>query len=87
MIAIPDVREVPLSGGEDFVILACDGLWDFLSENDAARMVYQMVRENPGRCEEMLILQKLFLMISNSLYCWLQHSKGSKSRHLWVVFQ
>lgn len=49
MIAIPDVREIPLDGGEDFLILACDGLWDFLSEDDAARMVYNMVRENPGK--------------------------------------
>lgn len=49
VIAIPDVREIPLNGGEDFLILACDGLWDFLSEDDAARMVYNMVRDNPGK--------------------------------------
>lgn len=51
MIAIPDVRQVALNGGEDFLILACDGLWDFLTEDDAARMVYNMVRQNPGRKE------------------------------------
>ncbi|KAK9707693.1 Protein phosphatase 2C [Popillia japonica] len=45
--AIPDVQEIPLSGDEDFLILACDGLWDFLSEDDAACAVYNMVADNP----------------------------------------
>lgn len=49
VIAVPDVREVVLNGGEDFLILACDGLWDHLSEDDAARIVYNMVCEAPGR--------------------------------------
>lgn len=49
VIAIPDVREISLNGGEDFIILACDGLWDYLSEDDAAIIVYNMVRENPGK--------------------------------------
>ena len=48
VIAVPDIREIPLDGGEDFLILACDGLWDFLSEDDAARTVYEMVCNNPG---------------------------------------
>lgn len=47
--AVPDVREIPLNGGEDFLIIACDGLWDFLSEDDAARTVYDLVRKNPGK--------------------------------------
>lgn len=46
--ATPDVQEIPLTGGEDFLILACDGLWDFLSEDDAAYAVYNMVYNNPG---------------------------------------
>ncbi|XP_023311982.1 mucin-2 isoform X3 [Anoplophora glabripennis] len=48
VIAIPDVREIPLDGGEDFLILACDGLWDFVSEDLAARTVYNLVTEDPG---------------------------------------
>ncbi|KAF7276137.1 hypothetical protein GWI33_010894 [Rhynchophorus ferrugineus] len=46
--AIPDVREIPLDGGEDFLILACDGLWDVVSEDRAAQEVYYLVAENPG---------------------------------------
>lgn len=47
--AIPDVQEIPLTGSEDFLIIACDGLWDFLSEDDAARTVYKMICQNPGK--------------------------------------
>lgn len=46
--AVPDIRKIALDGGEDFLILACDGLWDHLSEDDAAKTVYNMVIQNPG---------------------------------------
>ncbi|XP_076265409.1 uncharacterized protein LOC143199457 isoform X2 [Rhynchophorus ferrugineus] len=49
--AIPDVREIPLDGGEDFLILACDGLWDVVSEDRAAQEVYYLVAENPDNTE------------------------------------
>ncbi|XP_050304979.1 titin-like isoform X2 [Anthonomus grandis grandis] len=51
VIAIPDVREITLDGGEDFLILACDGLWDFLSEDAAANEVYYMISDNPDDTE------------------------------------
>lgn len=60
VIAIPDVREIPLDGGEDFLILACDGLWDFVSEDLAARTVYNLVTENPGMVVFSLLRSTLF---------------------------
>lgn len=47
--AVPEVREIPLDGGEDFLILACDGLWDFVSEDFAAQVVYQSITEKSGK--------------------------------------
>lgn len=47
--AIPDVKEIFLDGAEDFLIIACDGLWDFVSEDAAAQEVYYMIAENPGK--------------------------------------
>jgi len=29
--------------------MACDGLWDYVTEDDAAVVVYRQVRENPGK--------------------------------------
>lgn len=43
----PDIRCIPLDGTEDFLIVACDGLWDYVSEAMATTLVYQQLREDP----------------------------------------
>lgn len=37
----PDVEEFILEGDEDFLILACDGLWDVVKPYEAVEFVYQ----------------------------------------------
>ncbi|KAF5307987.1 hypothetical protein FQR65_LT06555 [Abscondita terminalis] len=49
--AVPDIIEIPLTGLEDFLVLACDGLWDVMTEKDAARHVYEKIIQNPGDIE------------------------------------
>lgn len=39
---------VDLDGDEDFVVVACDGLWDFVSEDDVALAVYRQLAADPG---------------------------------------
>lgn len=48
--AVPDIVEITLKGTEDFLILACDGLWDFISESEAAHCVYKQLSSNSGKC-------------------------------------
>lgn len=38
-----------LDGTEDFIILACDGLWDVLHPKDVAELVYSHIAEDIGR--------------------------------------
>lgn len=45
----PEIRYVPLDGIEDFLIIACDGLWDYVDQRTAALRVYRQVLQNP--CE------------------------------------
>nr|CAD7461767.1 unnamed protein product [Timema tahoe] len=45
--AEPDVKTVTLNGSEDFLILGCDGLWDFVSENEVLYAIYQQIRDAP----------------------------------------
>lgn len=45
---VPEIKTIPLDGNEDFLILACDGLWDFMSEQEAAEIVYNSLLEDSG---------------------------------------
>nr|CAD7394000.1 unnamed protein product [Timema cristinae] len=45
--AEPDVKAVTLNGSEDFIILGCDGLWDFVSENEVLYAIYEQIRDAP----------------------------------------
>lgn len=47
--AVPDIVKISLTEKEDFLILGCDGLWDTVSEAEAAHIVYESVISNPGR--------------------------------------
>uniref|UniRef100_A0A1L8DL25 Protein phosphatase 2c n=1 Tax=Nyssomyia neivai TaxID=330878 RepID=A0A1L8DL25_9DIPT len=38
----PEIMSIPLDGDEDFLIMASDGLWDHVKEDDAAITVYNM---------------------------------------------
>uniref|UniRef100_A0A1B0CF58 PPM-type phosphatase domain-containing protein n=1 Tax=Lutzomyia longipalpis TaxID=7200 RepID=A0A1B0CF58_LUTLO len=38
----PEIMSIPLGGDEDFLIMASDGLWDHVKEDDAAITVYNM---------------------------------------------
>ncbi len=49
VISTPDVGTLQLEGDEDFVIIGCDGLWDSVTHEDAARAVYEHIATNPGK--------------------------------------
>lgn len=46
----PEIRCVSLDGTEDFLIIACDGLWDHVDPRTAAQRVYWQVLQNPRKC-------------------------------------
>ncbi|KAI5632737.1 protein phosphatase 2C domain-containing protein [Phthorimaea operculella] len=49
--ARPETATVDLDGDEDFVVVACDGLWDFVSEDDVALSVYRQIASDPVACD------------------------------------
>ena len=44
----PDVTTIELNGSEDFIVIACDGLWDTVTSEEAARCVFATLKENKG---------------------------------------
>lgn len=50
VIGEPDIACLTLNGNEDFLIMACDGLWDFAGEDEVATRVYSALEKNNGKC-------------------------------------
>jgi serine/threonine protein phosphatase PrpC len=50
VIALPHLTEVNLSeqGSCPFMILACDGLWDVMSDQEAIEIVLEETKKNNG---------------------------------------
>lgn len=42
----PDIFEYPLQDSEEFIIMACDGVWDVLENHDAVNLVRDFIKNN-----------------------------------------
>jgi len=56
---VPDVKIRELTPGDEFIILACDGVWDILTNEEAVAFVSQWLKDHPGQplsgaCEAVL---------------------------------
>jgi hypothetical protein len=45
---VPDVTSIDLNGSEDFIIIACDGLWDTVTMEEATTTVFNQLRDDKG---------------------------------------
>lgn len=55
----PEIIVYPRNDNTDeFLVLGCDGIWDVLENNECAKLVHQLYRENPSNmgkiCEDIL---------------------------------
>lgn len=53
IISTPDMKMLELDGNEEFLILACDGLWDDISPESAANIVRRQVVADPGELKRL----------------------------------
>ncbi|ESP00956.1 hypothetical protein LOTGIDRAFT_70128, partial [Lottia gigantea] len=43
-----DVCSIDLDGTEDYIVLACDGVWDVVEPNDVPELVYNHIQQTKG---------------------------------------
>ncbi|KAL0561788.1 hypothetical protein IC582_002231 [Cucumis melo] len=63
LIAEPECRQMVLTEEDEFLIIACDGIWDVMSSQQAVNVVRQGLQrhDDPERCARDLVLQALRL--------------------------
>ena len=49
MSADPDVTTIEMNGTEDFIIIACDGLWDTVTPEEATDCVFTQILADKGK--------------------------------------
>ncbi|KAI7747360.1 hypothetical protein M8C21_007993 [Ambrosia artemisiifolia] len=69
LIAEPDVRQMVLTDNDEFMIVACDGIWDVMSNQEAVALVRCQLRQHndPQRCAKELVNQALRLHSTDNL--------------------
>jgi len=57
--SFPDVRVVPISEKDEFVILGCDGIWDCMSNQQAVSIVRERLAQEPNGEADAVALSKI----------------------------
>jgi len=54
----PDIFEIDITESDEFLIMACDGVWDALSDEKAIELV-STYSKDPFKCAEKLVTQAI----------------------------
>jgi len=61
---LPDIKELPVDDEVEFLILACDGIWNFMSSQEVVDFVRPKLKDNPDNlstiCEDVSVCTVMF---------------------------
>ncbi|XP_058830511.1 probable protein phosphatase CG10417 [Topomyia yanbarensis] len=66
--ALPDIKQITIGPTDDFMVLACDGIWNFMTSDDVVEFVQERIRDPTKKLSE--ICEEMFD------YCLAPHTKG-----------
>lgn len=56
--ALPDIKLITLTPEDEFMIIACDGIWNFMTSEEVIEFVRERLKANPAKlssiCEEVV---------------------------------
>lgn len=69
LIAEPEFRQIVLTEDDEFLIIGCDGIWDFMSSQQAVSIVRRGLRrhDDPEQCAKDLVTEALRLNTFDNL--------------------
>jgi len=66
--AYPEVIEETISPDTDFIVIACDGIWDCMTNQEVGDFVYTKLKKNPGIKLSKIIEDMLDNCLATDLY-------------------
>lgn len=58
--ALPDIETAVLQENDEFLVLACDGIWNYMTSQEVVDFVKEKMKEEENRKQLSLICEKLF---------------------------
>lgn len=66
--ALPDIKSITIGPEDEFMVLACDGIWNFMTSDDVVEFVQERIKDPKKKLSE--ICEEMFD------YCLAPHTKG-----------
>lgn len=66
--ALPDIKKITIGSEDEFMVLACDGIWNFMTSDDVVEFVQERIADPTKKLSE--ICEEMFD------YCLAPHTKG-----------
>lgn len=66
--ALPDIKKITIGPEDEFMVLACDGIWNFMTSDQVVEFVQKRIKDATKKLSE--ICEELFD------YCLAPHTKG-----------
>lgn len=66
--ALPDIKKISICPDDEFMVLACDGIWNFMTSDDVVEFVQDRITDPKKKLSE--ICEEMFD------YCLAPHTKG-----------
>lgn len=66
--ALPDIKKITIGPEDEFMVLACDGIWNFMTSDDVVEFVQERISDPTKKLSE--ICEEMFD------YCLAPHTKG-----------
>lgn len=78
MSSFPDIKKVPIKPEHDFIVVACDGIWDCFSNEQAAKFVRTRREKGPRQLRKTQTMKNTNTYGKNSLKTGKQQSEPLK---------